>query len=367
MNVEPSAYIRSTNKILADNGQRTAFIYSLLWMVLAGLSGFFTGPFSVWAFLALIVLLSISFLRLWQVKRVDIDPPQFWQHGYVAATLLNALVWSLLCVMVILYEGRDGTVVTWVMTAAGLVAGGITFMAVVPLLAYSFQTVIIVPICVAMWYIDKDTISPAGLLFIIYWGQMALIIKQQAKHHYERLSDHIQLEAHAKEMKAMSERDGLTGLYNHDYFQKTYVKEWRRLCRRDSSLVVLLIDVDHFKTVNDTYGHLIGDQCLKQVAALLAANINRSSDLLARYGGEEFVVLLPDTELHEGLLVAEVLCEKIRSTKLKYKDKHVSVTVSIGAAVVKPTIDGDREEFVQRADDALYRAKNNGRDQVVSA
>jgi diguanylate cyclase (GGDEF)-like protein len=157
--------------------------------------------------------------------------------------------------------------------------------------------------------------------------------------------------------------DGLTGVANRRCFDQQFASEWRRAQRTQLALSLLLIDIDHFKKLNDTYGHLVGDECLIQVAHTLRDALGRPGDLLARYGGEEFVALLPDTDAAGAWKVAERLHAALRRTA-PHPAVQEPVTVSIGGTTWDSTPDSTAEEILEMADRALYRAKQNGRDRI---
>jgi diguanylate cyclase (GGDEF)-like protein len=127
-----------------------------------------------------------------------------------------------------------------------------------------------------------------------------------------------------------------------------------------------MLDVDHFKKFNDFYGHAAGDECLQHVAAILAATVERSSDLVARYGGEEFAVLLSDTDARGARVVAESIRERVETAAIAHaaSDPEQCVTVSIGVATMVPAADEESRELIEQADRALYRAKGAGRNRV---
>jgi diguanylate cyclase (GGDEF)-like protein/PAS domain S-box-containing protein len=161
--------------------------------------------------------------------------------------------------------------------------------------------------------------------------------------------------------------DGLTGLTNRRGFDHAFEKEFARGAREGKPLGVLLIDVDKFKTYNDTYGHQSGDRCLQLISQEIQAILKRPGDLGARYGGEEFVALLPDTDAAGAIRVGETLRAAVKSLNLLHKgsDRGV-VTISIGATSHVPGQEFRQpEDLLRRADDALYGAKASGRDQVM--
>lgn len=164
------------------------------------------------------------------------------------------------------------------------------------------------------------------------------------------------------EQKFRSLQDALTELPNRAAFDERYELELKRFKRYNKPLSIVLADVDHFKNINDSYGHSAGDKTLKVIAKALRQSL-RESDFIARYGGEEFVLLFPETPLHELEAPLNMLREKIKRIPFKFKDQNVPITISFGATQIKAS-DTGRAAF-DRADEALYDAKRDGRDKVV--
>jgi diguanylate cyclase (GGDEF)-like protein len=160
--------------------------------------------------------------------------------------------------------------------------------------------------------------------------------------------------------------DGLTSVNNRLAFEEAFKIEWRRAERQGYMLSLLMFDIDHFKEVNDTFGHLAGDQCLRTVSHLLKSAFNRSADFVARYGGEEFVVLLPYLELDNAILCAERLRAIIEAYVIEYAGSEIRLTVSVGVSCVQPSADIDATQLIKLADKALYSAKDAGRNCVRS-
>jgi len=166
-----------------------------------------------------------------------------------------------------------------------------------------------------------------------------------------------------EELKALANLDGLTKVPNRRNFDERLELEFKRAQRNQTSISVIMIDIDNFKLYNDRYGHLEGDDCLKLVAKSLANNVNRGTDLVARYGGEEFVALLPEIGIDGAKKVAEKLRMAVENLNIEHKDSKVSefVTVSLGINSLVPKSDSSFKEFVNKADEALYYAKKSGR------
>lgn len=158
--------------------------------------------------------------------------------------------------------------------------------------------------------------------------------------------------------------DELTGLNNRLSFNQSLQHEWDLAQRYDAPFSVLMLDIDHFKKINDTHGHAIGDDALVAIARAIKETI-RDSDIAFRYGGEEFVVLLNKTTEPGASLLAERIRKNIANLLIPVKDSTIKLTASLGSATLNSRENG--EELLKRADDALYKAKKEGRDRVISA
>jgi diguanylate cyclase (GGDEF)-like protein len=169
------------------------------------------------------------------------------------------------------------------------------------------------------------------------------------------------------ELESLATTDALTGVANRRSFNIALSREWRRAQREETSLGLLLLDVDHFKAFNDRYGHPAGDVCLARLAATIAGAVRRPTDFTARYGGEEFAVVLPATELEGAATIAECIRRAVATLNIRHADNPCGiVTVSVGASATTPQSRGSQEALVDAADAALYAAKHAGRNQVVA-
>lgn len=161
----------------------------------------------------------------------------------------------------------------------------------------------------------------------------------------------------------MATTDMMTKLKIHHYFQTILIEEINRSIKYDRPLSLIMADIDHFKKFNDNYGHVAGDEVLKNVAAVFKDNI-RLIDIGARYGGEEFAVILPKTDINEAIIVAERIRSSIESSSLRFNEEVLNVTISVGVAQFDPSIDQTKQSFIERADRALYISKEEGRNRV---
>ena len=179
----------------------------------------------------------------------------------------------------------------------------------------------------------------------------------------------IELMQQAQQLSLLSQQDALTGLSNRRYLDETLDNEWRRALRHETPLTIMMVDIDYFKSYNDTLGHQAGDQCLKDIATAISSIASRSGDLVARYGGEEFLLLFPMTNDQQAQIQAERLMSAINKIAIKHPCSDVSsyVTISAGVASTIPRLNDSISAFLSRADHALYKAKTNGRNQYQFA
>lgn len=201
-------------------------------------------------------------------------------------------------------------------------------------------------------------------LFALTCGAVDFLVKPfkpiltlaRVKLHLANVKEH-------RRLSSLSMTDGLTQIANRRYFDEFYSAEWRRACREQGSLGLIMMDIDHFKAFNDHYGHLQGDECLTSVAQQLKAAVQRPRDFVARFGGEEFIVLLPSIQAEGVRVVAERLQQVLANLKIPhaYSSAGQHVSLSMGLAWCEPDNDFRPDQLVAAADEALYSAKENGR------
>ena len=172
-----------------------------------------------------------------------------------------------------------------------------------------------------------------------------------------------------KELEELSFKDGLTGVANRRMFDNVIETEWLKARQNQQPLSLIIMDIDFFKEYNDCYGHLQGDDCLKQVAETLNGVAARSRDFFGRFGGEEFVMLLPETDENAAWAVAERCRQSLFKKQIPHEHSKVSqlLTISLGVSTMIPSPDGEHNELIDRADKQLYQAKQRGRNCIQSA
>jgi diguanylate cyclase (GGDEF)-like protein len=208
----------------------------------------------------------------------------------------------------------------------------------------------------AVWMISRrDVYDDDGLaLCDAFAGYLSLALQKAA------------LREHARHLEELTIMDGLTGVPNRRAFDAALEREWTRAIRAKRPIAIALLDIDHFKTYNDAYGHPQGDVCLRQIARACKASVVRATDCFARYGGEEFGVVIPDAESRCAAKVAERLRAAVEGLAIAHESAPRGiVTVSVGVASIVPKRGAHYRELLESADRALYRAKGTGRDRIV--
>lgn len=175
-------------------------------------------------------------------------------------------------------------------------------------------------------------------------------------------TNRLQLQAANLQLQKLSSTDRLTGLYNRGHWEEALRLEYARHVRYGTSAALVMFDIDHFKRVNDSYGHQCGDRVIQRVADVVREHI-RDSDIAGRYGGEEFAILLPDTDKSGGRVFAERLRSAIQAQEIPHEGQTINCTISLGVADMTLPLD-DHKTLIEWADQALYASKKNGRNQV---
>jgi diguanylate cyclase (GGDEF)-like protein len=253
--------------------------------------------------------------------------------GAVAA--LSALPWACLAYA------------TPMMIAAAAIAAGCDHP------AHLAMTLLLVLMSIGLfWFLRQNWLNFTALMQTV-WSERRM--------REEHASFQAELQRVNESLSMLAATDALTGLPNRRQFDRALSSEWRRARRGSKPVSLLMIDIDYFKELNDRVGHAAGDDCLRRIAAAIQANVKRSGDLAARYGGEEFAAILPETEARDALVVAERIRRAVEGLNLAY-----SATVSIGVTTVLPDSSLSAEKALAIADEALYEAKQGGRNLCVA-
>ncbi len=285
-------------------------------------------------------------------------------HGiFFASVYATALIWGLGFAYCIVQPEEETTKMLMLTSTAGLNAGGVVAFIPARFLSIAYNLTMLLPAIAAMsWFRIHFTLVFLFLLFAVYMTIMAL---RGNREYWDALENEYQLRVKTEQIQKMSRVDNLTGLYNRDYFDEMFAIQFKMAARNGAPLALVICDIDHFKPINDTYGHLAGDAYLVKIAEILSASFQRETDFLARYGGEEFVALLPGQESIDAISLCENVRIGVESLVFRHHSHRIQTTMSFGIATCVPRMDDERDRLLERADTALYRAKNGGRNRIV--
>jgi len=269
--------------------------------------------------------------------------------------------WGVLCAVVM--AAPDAETLRWMMLMAtvGITAGGTVIVALDSVLPVFYSACTLGPTVVMLLPQGGLTNISISILTVVFFLYSVGVSRIVGGDYWARQRPQALLEQRARELEAISRTDALTQVPNRLKFQESLTQTWRDGRRRNEPLALAMVDLDHFKRINDTYGHPFGDRCLQAAARALSSALHRPGDVVARYGGEEFVVLMPNTDLDGARKVVERMLTQICETVIKQEGQMVTLSCSIGMAVRTPNTSDLAENLVQEADSALYFAKHSGR------
>jgi diguanylate cyclase (GGDEF)-like protein len=283
-------------------------------------------------------------------------------------SLAHNLYWGVLCA--ILLQAPDAPNLRWMMLmcTVGITAGGTVIVAIDGLLPLIYPICTLAPtVITALEQGGSTNLGISGLALVMTAYSMVLS-RLVSRDYWAKLQGQALLEQRARELEVISRQDALTQIPNRLRFQEALPQTWRDARRRHEPMAIAIVDLDHFKKINDTYGHPFGDLCLQAAARALTGSVHRPGDLVARFGGEEFVVLMANTDMAGASQVAERMLAAIRNTVVKQGPHVATLSCSIGVSMTTPQADQDdaqAEDLLQEADIALYFAKQHGRAQVA--
>ncbi len=322
-------------------------------------------------------------IRLFARRSPD-DPPRLWARRFLVGAWAQALLWGVAS-LTLLLTADPFTQLVVITSQTGVLAGAAARNNAVPTVAIGQVLLTVLPllaVCLVMpdrYYLLYALLVVANLAASVatvrhLHRQTVNLLRADAEN--ERLLRSLgaangQLESANRRLHALAITDGLTGVANRRGLDAALATEWRRVGRDNSHMALLLVDIDHFKSYNDCFGHQAGDDCLRRIAVCLEASAcRRPGDLVARYGGEEFAVILPGADRFGAIDVAERLRDAVQALQLPHPGSPTGlVTISIGVASAHLTDEWahDPRRLIALADRELYRAKQAGRNRVRCA
>ena len=342
------------------------YVYLILWFaVIIPQKYYIIAPRTIFFITVLLVIFSaLRLIFILYFKKIYFINKSLWPFVFYPIVLLPALTWGVFCAITLVVPTYQPLTLVVLTSLAGLTGGSSGVAAPSKFLTVGLLTAYLLPGELAMLFTPGSNISLI-LVFFIYWVGMYAIIGAQHKEYWKSLKQSFVIKKHAADLKRLSVLDGLTGLKNRVFFDQSLRKELKMAHRNHTTLALMFIDIDHFKKINDQYGHLVGDECLRRLSRLLEEQVQRETDVVARYGGEEFAIILPYTTAEDAAIVANRIRAEVEEMDITYDKLTIGITISIGITADTPDDGYTPEQFMENADKALYIAKGSGRNRVI--
>jgi diguanylate cyclase (GGDEF)-like protein len=360
---------RLTRRVIKDLKNRST-IGLAFYLILAYTIVFADDLYTRETFFSQIFLISITFICLFRYIQVLVSDrnekyitgnyyPLFWVN-----VVLTSLIWGVAFSLVILNHDEPNRLLIS-LCCIGLCAGGVVAFIPDLKLAIVFNFAMLMPAAFYAFFKGGNYETALALMLLLFSIYLVLISIRGNKEYWDAYENEFLLKIKSKELERLSITDVLTNLYNRRYFDEMFEKDWKRGSRDKTYLTIIICDIDNFKKVNDTFGHLAGDKYLIETAGIIQNAFKRETDTVARYGGEEFVILLPGMKAEIAMEKAEEIRKKIEATEVHYNGAIIKTTISFGISSCIPNHNCESKAFLSKADDALYAAKEDGRNKII--
>lgn len=364
-----SKSVDNRRRLLTDIGRRSAastWVYAIAWpFIFLSTELVDRFPLACWLLFAFFVVSAL--IRVWHFRLLDKLPDHSlstWQLGLFPLSLLSILIWASIAGYALLHGATD-LVFLMTISTVGFTAGGVNNFAPHLPLCRAFIFCGVGPLLVATLVGDH---SIAFLIIVLMFiSYLLLASRHQHGEYWRQLASETELKTQREQLERLSRVDSLTGLYNRRHLNAKLDEFWSLCARQQQPLSMLMLDIDHFKPINDQHGHAVGDACLQWLSNLLQRRMHRNSDVLTRMGGEEFAILLPFTDEQGAMQLAEIVRQQIAVTPFQHQAVTLNITVSIGIATCIPQPQHEMADLMLAADKALYKSKHLGRNRSTVA
>jgi diguanylate cyclase (GGDEF)-like protein len=348
---------------LAARARSGTLVYLAIWLPSAIWAGVF--EISPLLFIAnTLMLVVIALMRDVHYRLLQANPANNTRRmyqGLVGILLFNAFYWGSFAGWIIASDQYTELYYPYMVVLAALGIGGPTVLSISKVVSVAFPLLTFGPTLLLLLVkggaedMIMATLALFALLYVLNSSRLT------RKDYWSAITSQKVAEDQARVMEELSITDQLTQIRNRMYFENRFSEEWSRCGRLRVPIAIFLLDLDHFKRINDTYGHAAGDACLVEVAGVLRGAMQRSMDTVARYGGEEFVVMISVTDKQALSVLAEKLVRAVAAMEVTWRGVPLRITCSVGLAVTIPSHNVNREKLLLAADKALYQAKAAGR------
>lgn len=334
------------------------------WLLIVILTGFYSKQPLLTLQLSWLIIV-ISLLRFTHIalhQYFYASSSRIWMATHYFLLLLQALFWSGFYVYQINLDALSPVLLASILMLAVDSNGAIFSMRSKLVMTQIYLVLMLLP--AAAMSFGQDNLQFLAYLLIAYWMYLLAFALRCHKHYILNHSFQLSLMKNKQDIDSKDKIDSLTKIYNRHYFEDCFEYQWQLAIRNSTEIALLMIDIDHFKTINEAHGQEFGDQCLVHIADVIRQSAKRQTDMVIRYAGEEFVLILPDTEQAAALKLAEVIRHNLEFEEFQCGDDSHTITASIGVGVVQPKQFSSPTLLLQIAEMALFQAKIHGRNRV---
>ncbi|NWE77764.1 GGDEF domain-containing protein [Pseudomonas yamanorum] len=346
-----------------------AFVYLPCWLGISISTGVIDSApeFSAYVTVAFAAIVAFRLLLHLYFKKI-VGYSELLARLVLLGLVLGAgLIMGLVAMFTVFDAGLRPAFYSVVVVCGVLCTGGTLILSIDPAIRYGMPIVMLGPLLPGFAAEPTVTNLTLSVLLFVNIAYLVIAARRAQFDYWDGARSREMLKEQAKRYERQSLTDGLTQLPNRLHAQQRLSEEWSRSLREGAMLTLLMVDIDHFKSVNDKWGHLFGDECLIAVAHVLKVVV-REPDFVGRFGGEEFIVALAGASEEEGMAIAERIRKAVASIRLDFQGQLVPITCSIGVATATPPMPmGNVQAVIGRADSAMYQAKKDGRNRVVTA
>lgn len=376
MNIEHKEY--DNNDLSADLRRRAdsdfvkralpgVYLYLCIWPVVFYWTGFHhqNPEISTWFAAGFYIVCG---LRLIHTYTTNYFYETFYSVWYISLFILvncHAVLWGAMFYMANLFpEFADLSTIINLATISVISA---SMISLIPrfTIAQIYVSIILLPLGIGVLIVSPDQWQ-LTVFTVFFWAYMMFVGRRFYREYVRAFKIEQALSEKQWELEKFSRTDSLTGVNNRFYFDQSFEQLWQQAKRSEKTLALLMLDIDHFKQINDEYGHPVGDDCLSYAAKLIQEKVKRATDHVFRYGGEEFAVLLTDIDESNVVALAEEIRVNFESSPFVQDDIELPLTISIGLCVIQPDNAKSSKKLLAIADHALYEAKRSGRNRVKS-
>lgn len=343
------------------------YLYLFVWPVLFYGTGFHKQQpeISAWFGFSFLVVCILRLLHTYLTDFFYETHYRLWYWLLFFLVSCHAIIWGAMFYMANL--DPDFSDISMIVNLATISIISASMISLIPhyIIAQIYVSIILMPLGVGVFIVAPEQWQ-LTVFTAFFWAYMMFVGRRFHREYVRAFKIERALSEKQWELEKLSQTDALTKLNNRFYFDQCFEQRWQQCQRSETTMALLMMDIDHFKQINDDYGHPIGDECLIHAASLIQGQVKRATDFAFRYGGEEFAVILTDITEKHAIELAENIRQSFENNPFSHEDLVLNLTISIGLCVVQPDNAKASKKLMGIADHALYEAKKAGRNRVKS-